>query len=71
MGRLTRAHAEAGYILLDVLVALFIVLVGLTTLLGSMRAAGSVAVKQNARVQSMIQQRNADAKDHPVVFQKE
>jgi len=71
MGRLTRAHAEAGYILLDVLVALFIVLVGLTTLLGSMRAAASLAVKQNARVQSMIQQRNADAKDHSVVYQKE
>jgi Tfp pilus assembly protein PilV len=70
MGRLKRRN-QAGYILLDVLVAVFIVLVGFTVVLGGMSLTWSLAVKQNARVQSMIQQRNTDAKDHSVVFQKE
>ena len=70
MGRLSKRE-EGGYILLDVLVALFIVLVGFVVVLGGMSLTWSLAAKQNARVQSMIQQRNADAKDHPVVFQKE
>lgn len=70
MGRLSKRE-EGGYILLDVLVALFIVLVGFVVVLGGMSLTWSLAAKQNARVQSMIQQRNTDAKDHPVVFQKE
>jgi hypothetical protein len=70
MGRLRPRAAEAGYVLLDVLVALLIVLVGFAGVLGCMSATWSLAVKHNARVERMIEQRNADAKDHSVVFQK-
>ena len=71
MGRLRLPDKQAGFILLDVLVGVFIVMVGFTMILGGMSVAGSLAVKQNIRVESMIQQRNADAKNHQVLFQKE
>lgn len=71
MGRLRISDPEAGSILLDVLVGVFIVMVGFPMILGGMSVAGSLAVTQNIRVESMIQQRNADAKNHQVLFQKE
>ena len=71
MGRLKDPRAETGFILLDVLVALFIVLVGFAVVLGGMNLTMTLAAKQNARVQSMIEQRNAGAADHEVEFKKE
>jgi hypothetical protein len=70
VGRLKQRVAEAGYVLLDVLVALLIVLIGFAGILGGMGATWTLAAQHNARVERMIEQRNADAKNHPVVFQK-
>jgi len=67
----TGRGAEEGYILLDVVVALFIVMIGFAVFLGGIGLAGSLCVRQNARVQSMIEQRNIHAKEHTVLFQKE
>lgn len=71
MGRLNRSDRDAGFFLLDVLVALFIVLVGFSAFLTGISLAESLAIRQEARVQSMIVQRNADAADRALVFQKE
>ncbi|MGO9307794.1 MAG: hypothetical protein ACLQDL_02075 [Spirochaetia bacterium] len=71
MGRLRTSNAEAGSILLDVLVGVFIVMVGYPAILGGMSAALSLAMRQDARVERMIEQRNEDAKNHQVLFQKE
>lgn len=68
---MSRRRGEAGYILLDVLVALFIVVIGFAVFLGGISLAGSLTVRQAQRVLGMIEQRNADARDQAVVFQKE
>src|SRR5208337_1881236 len=52
MGRLRISDPEAGSILLDVLVGVFIVMVGFPMILGGMSVAGSLAVTQNIRVES-------------------
>lgn len=62
---------DGGYILLDVLVALLIVVIGFAVFLGGISLAGSLTVRQAQRVLGMIEQRNADARDQAVVFQKE
>ncbi len=62
---------EAGFILLDVLVGVVVATVGFATILGGMSVAVSQAAKQEARVESMIEQRSVDAKNHQVVFQKD
>lgn len=66
-----RRRAEQGSILLDVMVAVFIVMIGFAVFLGGISLAASLSARQNARVQSMIQQRNAHANEHTVLFQKE
>jgi hypothetical protein len=71
MGRLKSRRAETGFILLDVLVSLFIVLLGFGVVLGGMNLTMTLAAKQNVRVRNMIEQRNADAAGHKVVYQKE
>jgi len=66
-----RRGADCGYILLDVVVALFIVMIGFAVFLSGISLAASLSVRQNARVQSMIEERNAHAKEQMVLFQKE
>lgn len=68
-GARKRRAREGGYILLDVLVALFIILVGFAVLVGSISLAASMTVKQNARVLALIAQRNTDAKERTILFQ--
>ncbi len=68
---MSRREREAGYILLDVLVALLIVIIGFAVFLGGISLAGSLTVRQARRVEGMIEQRNADARDQIIVFQKE
>jgi hypothetical protein len=63
--------AEQGYILLDLVITLFIVMIGFAVFLGGISLAGSLSVRQNARVQGMIEERNAHAKEHTVLFQRE
>ncbi len=63
--------SEQGSILLDLVVALSIVMVGFATFLGGISLAASLSARQNARVQAMIELRNAHAKEHTVLFQKE
>jgi hypothetical protein len=67
----TGRGSEGGYILLDVVVALFIIMIGFAVFLGGIGLAGSLGARQNARVHSMIEQRNILAKEHTVLFQKE
>ncbi|MGA2480874.1 MAG: hypothetical protein ABSG63_19180 [Spirochaetia bacterium] len=62
---------EQGYILLDVLVALLVVTIGFGVFLGGMSLAGALSVRQKARVECLIGQRNADAAEQKILFQKE
>jgi hypothetical protein len=66
-----RARGEEGSILLDVLVALFIVMVGFAVFLGGMSVAASLSVRQDERVRAMIEQRSGNAKASVVLFQKQ
>ena len=64
-------NRDAGFVLLDVLVALLIVAIGFAVFLGAIGLAGRAAARQAQRVETMIQQRNTNAKDQTVLFQKE
>ena len=71
MGGLKPHQRDGGYVLLDVLAALLIAAIGFVVVLGAMSLAGSAAVRQAQRVEHMIEQRNANAKNQAVLFQKE
>ena len=71
MGRLARPYREGGYILLDVLVALFVVLIGFAIFLDAIRLTGSLAMRQCRRVETLIEQRNENVKEHHDFLQKE
>jgi type II secretory pathway pseudopilin PulG len=64
-----RDRRDAGFVLLDVLVTLLIVLIGFAVFLSSVSIAGKTAVARNQRVLSIVERRNADARDRVVVFQ--
>lgn len=68
---MNRPEGDAGYVLLDVLVALLIVAIGFAAFLGGISLAGSLTVRQTQRVEKMIEQRNSDAKEQRVVFGRE
>ena len=65
-----RREGDAGYVPLDLLVAFLIVVIGFAVLLGGISLAGALTVRQAERVQLMIEQRNADAKETGIVFQR-
>jgi len=67
----TRRRLEEGAIFLDVLVALFIVVVGFAAVIGGLGVAASLSARHDARVQAMIEQRNVRAEEHTVVFRHE
>jgi type II secretory pathway pseudopilin PulG len=79
MGRLRRhghesffkraRRRERGFIFLDALVALIIVLIGFSALLSGISVAERLAVKQRERVTSLIERRNAHATGQTVLFQ--
>ncbi len=64
------ARSERGFVLLDALVALTIILIGFAVFLGGIGLAGSMTVKQSARVKSIIEQRNAHAADRTILFER-
>lgn len=66
MGRLRRS--SGGYILLDALAALAIALAGMVILLASLSAFGRIAIRQSARIQALIEERNTDAQDRAGIF---
>ena len=66
-----RRRFEQGAIFLDVLVALFIVVVGFAAAIGGLGLAAGLSARHDARVQAMIEQRNARAEEHTVVFRQE
>ena len=68
MGKLRQRGRNHGYILLDVLVALFIILVGFSVFLEGMSLAGRTAAKRNERVLRIIEERNSRAVDQTVLF---
>ncbi len=65
------ARGSGGYILLDVLVTLLIVLIGFAVFLSSVGIAGRTAVARTKKVLAIVERRNADALDRAVVFQAE
>jgi len=67
----TRRRLEEGAIFLDVLVALFIVMVGFAAVIGGLGLAAALSARHDARVQAMIEQRNVRAEEHTVVFRHE
>lgn len=67
MGRLR--WRSGGFILLDALAALTIALAGMAILLASLSTLGRIAIRQSARIQALIEERNADAQDRTGIFQ--
>ena len=59
-------RAAGGYVLLDVIAALAVVLAGLTLVLGTISTLGRATIRQAERVHAVIEQRNTDAKDRTV-----
>jgi hypothetical protein len=60
------SRAAGGYVLLDVIAALAVVLTGLVLVLGTIATLGRVTIRQAERVRVLIEQRNADAQDRAV-----
>jgi hypothetical protein len=60
------SRAAGGYVLLDVIAALAVVLTGLVLVLGTISTLGRVTIRQAERVRVLIEQRNADAQDRAV-----
>jgi bifunctional N-acetylglucosamine-1-phosphate-uridyltransferase/glucosamine-1-phosphate-acetyltransferase GlmU-like protein len=56
-------RAARGYVLLDAVAALAVVVTGLALALGAVSAVGRIAIRQAERVHAIVEQRNADAKD--------
>lgn len=61
MGGVNRT--AGGYMLLDAVAALAVVVTGLALVLGTVSAVGRVAIRQAERVHAIVEQRNADAKE--------
>ncbi len=62
---------DDGYILLDVLTALFIVLIGFAVLLGAIGLAESTAVSRHKKALVLIEERNGRAREHVTLFTRE
>jgi bifunctional N-acetylglucosamine-1-phosphate-uridyltransferase/glucosamine-1-phosphate-acetyltransferase GlmU-like protein len=60
--------ASRGFVLLDVVAALAVVLTGLALVLGTVSTLGRITIRQAERVHAIIERRNADAKDRAVEF---
>jgi hypothetical protein len=60
------SRAAGGYVLLDVIAALAVVVTGLALVLGTISTLGRVTIRQTERVRALIEQRNADARDRAV-----
>jgi hypothetical protein len=65
---LSRRKGDRGYVLLDVLVALFIILLGFGVFLGGLSLAGRTTVRRDERVNRIIEQRNSHATDQAVLL---
>jgi len=59
-------RSERGYVLLDAVAALAVVVTGLALVLGAVSAVGRVAIRQAGRVHAIVERRNEDAKDRGV-----
>ncbi len=62
---------DDGYILLDVLTALFIVLIGFAVLLGGIGIAESTAVSRHKKALVVIEEKNGRAREHVTLFTRE
>jgi hypothetical protein len=67
MGRLN-GNADGGYVLLDALVALCIVVVGFSVFLGGIGLAGRIASRRLEAALGLIEQRNAHERERTVSF---
>ncbi len=68
MAGLSRRRADQGYILLDVLVGLFIILLGFGVFLGGLSLTARTALRRDQRVHAIIEARNSRAADHAVLI---
>lgn len=62
---------QDGFILLDVLVTLLIIVIGFVVFMSSLGIAGRTAIVRNQKVLAIVERRNADALDRIVVFQSD
>ncbi len=69
MAGLSRRRRQRGYILLDVLVALTIVLIGFGVFLSGLGLSARTAARRDARIHAVIEQRSSRATDHTVLFE--
>lgn len=67
MGRLRRGK-DSGYVLLDALAALFIVLIGFSVFLGSLTLAGRTAARRMEETLALIEKRNVHDRERAVSF---
>jgi hypothetical protein len=67
MGRLSR-EKDGGYVLLDALAALCIVLIGFSVFLGSIALAGRTAGRRMEETMALIERRNAHERERAVSF---
>jgi hypothetical protein len=67
MGGLKR-RGDGGYILLDAVVALCIVLIGFSVFLGSIGLAGRAAARSLESTLGLIEQRNAHDRERTVSY---
>lgn len=70
MAGLRRRRGEEGFVLLDAMIALSILVTGLGVGFGGIALAGRMAAGRQERVIQIIQERNADAMA-PAVFTPE
>lgn len=56
-----RGKADAGYVFLDVVVAMFVITLGLAAVLGGLATASRAVARQRGRIHALIDERNAAA----------
>jgi Tfp pilus assembly protein PilV len=56
-----RGKADAGYAFLDVVVAMFVITLGLAGVLAGLATASRAVARQRARIHARIEERNAAA----------
>ncbi len=69
--RATSRGRDDGYILLDVLTALFIVLIGFAVLMGGIGLAESTAASRHKKALVVIEEKNGRAREHVTLFTRE
>ncbi len=62
---------QGGFLLLDTMISLFIVLIGFGVFLGSLGLSERLAARQNDRISGLVEHRSTYAKERTILFQGE